>query len=62
MAPLRALADQASLSGRAVPEARRVARRRVVIKQRRGTPLWEELGVTEIIGSPKSRLEYGVIR
>lgn len=61
MAPLRALADGSPLSPEAVHEAQRVARRRVVIKQRRFTPLWRQLGVTEIVGSPKGRVEYGII-
>lgn len=61
MAPLRALADSSPLSPAAVTEAQRVARRRVVIKQRRGTPLWNELGVSDILGAPKARVEYGII-
>jgi hypothetical protein len=61
MAPLRALADTSPLSAPAVREARRVARRRVVIKQRKGTPVWGELGVTRLEGSPKSRVEYGIV-
>lgn len=61
MAPLRALADSSPLTAEAVAEARRVARRRVVIKQRKGTPLWGELGVSEVVGSPGGRVEYGVL-
>lgn len=61
MEPLRALGDPAPLSPAAVQEACRVARRRVVIKQRKGTPLWAELGLTEFVSSPKSPVEYGVI-
>jgi hypothetical protein len=34
----------------------------VVIKQRKGTPLWEELGVTQVQGSPGGRVEYGVVK
>lgn len=60
MAPLRALADSSPLSPEALQEARRVARRRVVIKQRRGTRLWEELGIEEVQTSA-GRVEYGVI-
>jgi len=62
MAPLRVLADCSPLSPAAVAQARRVARRCVVIKQRRGTALWNQYGVTEIIsGGGSARVEYGVI-
>lgn len=62
MAPLRALADGSPLSPEAVTEAQRVARHRVIIKQRKGTPLWQELGVTETLASPGGRVEYGIIK
>jgi hypothetical protein len=61
MAPLRALADCSPLSPAAVDEARRVARRFVVIKQRKKTPLWEELGIIRLVSSPGGNVEYGVI-
>ncbi|MHB8996547.1 MAG: class I SAM-dependent methyltransferase [Armatimonadota bacterium] len=61
MAPLRALADGSPLSPAAVQEGRRVARRFVVIKQRKKTPLWEELRVTRTVSSPGGTVEYGVI-
>ncbi len=60
MAPLRAVADRSPLDPRTVTEALRVARRRVVIKQRKGTPLWETLKVDEVIAGPGSRIEYGI--
>lgn len=61
MGPLRELADPAPLTAEALAQAARVARRRVVIKQRRGTPLWRELGLTAIQGSSSGRVEYGVL-
>lgn len=61
MAPLRELANPAPLTAEALAEAVRVARRRVVIKQRRGTPLWRELGITTVEGSNSGRVEYGVL-
>lgn len=61
MAPLRELADPGTLKAPAVAQAQRVARRCVVIKQRKGTPLWAELGVEHIQGSPGGRVEYGVL-
>lgn len=62
MADLRALAHKEAISEEAVQEALRVARRRVVIKQRRGTALWAALGVEEIHGGRCARVEYGVLR
>ena len=60
MAPLRALADPRPLDPESLAEARRVASRVVVVKQRRGTPMWETLPPDSMVGSRKSRLEYGV--
>jgi 16S rRNA G966 N2-methylase RsmD len=62
MKDLRDLAHKGGLTAEAVAQALRVARRCVVIKQRQETPLWKELGVTEIHGGPQSRVEYGVLR
>ena len=61
MASLRALAHRESVTSADVQAATRVARRRVVVKQRRGTPLWDELGITEVKGGKQSRVEYGVL-
>jgi 16S rRNA (guanine1516-N2)-methyltransferase len=61
MAPLRAVADDSPLDAEMLAEARRVARRRVVIKQRKGSALWEKLGIAEVAGGPGSRIEYGVL-
>jgi hypothetical protein len=61
MAPLRLLADPSPLPAEALAEAGRVARRRVVIKQGRATPLWGELGIETVVGAPRSHVEYGVI-
>lgn len=62
MIPLRALACPDTLTSETVALAREVARRYVVVKQRRGTQLWESLGfeVTQVAGG-KSRIEYGVV-
>jgi 16S rRNA (guanine1516-N2)-methyltransferase len=62
MVPLRALADPSPLTAAAVAEARRVAGRSVVIKQRRGTQLWNQIAVDEVVsGGGSARVEYGVI-
>ena len=61
MAPLRAVADHSPLTPEMLAEAKRVARRRVVIKQRKGSRLWERLGITQWVAGGGSRVEYGVV-
>jgi hypothetical protein len=63
MIPLRQLASHEPLTSEALAQARRVARRRVVIKQPAGSPLWERLGIdVEIVTGGKSHVEYGVMQ
>jgi len=62
MMALRAVAEQRPLRAEALAEAARVARRRVVVKQRRGTALWAEWPPAETVGGKGSRVEYGVLR
>ena len=62
MKPLRALAEKATITAEVLAEARRVCRRCVVIKQRYGTPLWAQFGISDVRGSAGSRIEYGVVR
>ncbi len=62
MVPLRQLASHEPLTREALIEARRVARRRVVIKQPSGSPLWGRLGIeVAIVAGGKSHVEYGVV-
>lgn len=61
LSPLRALADHGRVSPEAVAEARRVARRRVVVKNNRESPVWQELGITQVVGGSSSRVAYGII-
>jgi 16S rRNA (guanine1516-N2)-methyltransferase len=61
IAGLRRWASHARLSGNAVREATRVARRRVVIKDRTDGSELDRLGVTARLGGRGSRVEYGVI-
>ena len=62
MAPLRELADHEPLSAPAIEQALRIARRRVVIKQRVGTDLWGELPFSvQVVSGTRSRVEYGII-
>lgn len=58
MKPLRVLGRNVPLTLEVIREARRVARRRIVLKERRGSPLFSKLGFPCIISS-SSRIAYG---
>lgn len=59
--PLRVLADHRPLSAAALAEACRVAKRRVVVKEVRGSAEFERLGIRTICGGRYSRVQFGVI-
>lgn len=61
MMALRAVADPRPLRPEALAEAARVARRRVVVKQRRGSRLWAQWPPSRVAGGRNSRVEYGVL-
>ncbi len=62
MIPLRQIASDEPVTPKAIGQARRVARRCVVIKQRVGTALWEELPFEfAFVSGGKSRIEYGAV-
>ena len=61
MQPLRPLADHGPLAPEAVAEARRVARRCVVLKERPRAPLWQQLGVRRFAGGRGSSVAYGIL-
>jgi|HigsolmetaAR204D_1030405.scaffolds.fasta_scaffold00001_105 hypothetical protein len=61
IAPLRAYAHNQTVSIDAVEEARRVARKTVVLKEIRGSGLFGELGFT-VDGRKNSKIAFGVIR
>ncbi len=61
ISPLRSLANHEPLRLEVIAEARRVARRRVVVKERHGSQEFERLGIDEIVGGHHSTLAYGVI-
>ena len=60
-APLRVFGDHARLLPEAVAEARRVARRRVVVKTIRTSPLLAEMGISERVESRSGKVVYGVV-
>ncbi len=62
MIPLRQLASHEPVTAEAIAEARRVARRCVVVKQRVGSGLWEELPFAfRRVSGGRSNVEYGVL-
>lgn len=61
ISPLRSLANHEPLRDEVIAEARRVARHRVVVKERQGSQEFERLGITEIVGNHHSTLAYGII-
>jgi len=61
MRPWRALACYKPLTRAAIAAASRVTRRRVVVKERSGSPVFAELGLTRVVGGRKSRIAYGIL-
>ncbi len=61
ISPLREAANSAPLSEEAVAQACRVARRKVVIKERKGSSEFERLNCTDMCGSSNNNVAYGII-
>ena len=61
MNALRVLADSRALTGETIAEACRVARRRVVMKERQGSAEFARLGFDMLMGGKYSRIAYGVM-
>ena len=59
--PLRSLADHRELSPEALREACRVAAKRVVVKEARGSLEFARLGIKQFCGGRYSRVQFGVI-
>lgn len=58
--PLRALAEYAPISAEAITEAKRVARKSVVLKENARSLEFERLSFTEFVGGKYSKIRYGV--
>ena len=61
MNALRTLADMRALTEETIAEARRVARRRVAMKERRESAEFARLGFDTLTGGKYSRIAYGVM-
>jgi hypothetical protein len=59
--PIRCLADPRPVSAGAIAAARRVARRRVVMKEASGSGEFARLGFAAIVGGKYSSVSYGVM-
>ncbi|MGE5404149.1 MAG: class I SAM-dependent methyltransferase [Candidatus Saccharibacteria bacterium] len=62
ISPMRSLANYDKLSIESWQEAKRVARHRVVVKERQDSMEFDRLNVDEIIGGKSSTIAYGVYR
>jgi len=58
---IRNFGNHEILTVTAIHEAIRVSRKKVVIKERRDTPLWSQWPINHIIGGKYSNVAYGVI-
>ncbi|MDI6907976.1 MAG: class I SAM-dependent methyltransferase [Thermoanaerobacterales bacterium] len=61
MEPLRPLAETAPLDTAAITEAKRVAARRVVVKERRDGPEFARLGLTRVESGRYSPVAFGIL-
>ncbi len=61
LSPLRYLANPESLSMESIQEACRVARKRVVIKERQGSEEFVRLKCDRVCGSPHNNISFGII-
>lgn len=61
LVPLKAFGEHAPLTDEALTHARRIARRRVVVKTARWSEQLAEFGITELVGGKSGRVVYGVI-
>lgn len=61
LTPIRELGNPAPLEPDAIHEAVRVARRRVVMKERSNSEEFDRLGFDRVLGSPHNAVHYGII-
>lgn len=59
--PMRAIANMEQLQGKALVEALRVAKKRVVIKETKDSMEFKRLNISQIYGGKYSSVSYGVI-
>lgn len=59
--PMRYVADHRPIALSAILQAKRVAKRRVVVKEASGSGEFARLGISRIVGGKYSSVQYGVI-
>ncbi|BCB04443.1 class I SAM-dependent methyltransferase [Bacillus sp. KH172YL63] len=59
--PIRKWASYAGITGEGIEEAKRVAKKRVVLKEHYQSPLFEEMGF-DVLKRPSAQFHFGVIR
>lgn len=59
--PLRLLAKQTALTKSVISEAYRVARKRVVMKEKQGSPEFSRLGFSKFQGGRYSTIQFGIL-
>ncbi|MNI75326.1 hypothetical protein D3C73_1314660 [compost metagenome] len=60
ISPLRMFANNSSLTGEVIAEAKRVARKSIVLKEKKGSGEFERLGF-ETVERSHTKIVYGVI-
>lgn len=61
LVPLKVFGDHSPLTTEALLHAQRIARRKVVVKTARHSPVLEELGITELYAGRGASVVYGVL-
>ena len=61
LVPLKAFGDHSPLTTEALTHARRIARRRVVVKAARWSEQLADFGITELVGAKARRVVYGIL-
>lgn len=62
LSSLRAFGQHHALTADAILEAKRLARRRIVVKAPRWSKLFAELGIAERVESRSGKISYGILR
>lgn len=59
--PIRLLADKRPVSLTVLAEAKRVARKRIVLKEMQGSAEFDRLGFSQFVGGKYSSVQYGIM-
>lgn len=62
LSKLRAFGEHHPLTRESIDEARRIACKRIVVKAPKWSPLFDDLGFVERVGSRSGKVAYGILR